>query len=103
MTRGVDRGDAGQAEVPLEVGVDKGGHEGAGGAVDMHRDVETGPVLELVEGLADLLHRFVGAVEGRSKDGDHVDRVLVAARHRLLGGEVEAIPSIGTRRISMFQ
>jgi hypothetical protein len=76
MTRGVDRGDAGQAEVPLEVGVDKGGHEGAGGAVDMHRDVEI---------------------------GDHADRVLVAARHHLLGGEVEAIPSIGTRRISMSQ
>jgi hypothetical protein len=45
----------------------------------MHRDVETGPLLELVQGIADLLHRFVGAVERRSEDGDNADCVLVAA------------------------
>ena len=48
-------------------------------------------LLELVERRADLLDRLVGSVERRSEDRDDADRVLVAALHRLLGRQREAI------------
>ena len=88
---GVDRGDARQAEVPDEVGVDERRDERARGAVDVDGDVEARLRLELVERLADLLDRLVGAVEGRAEDRDDADRVLVAELHRLLGAEVEPV------------
>jgi hypothetical protein len=50
--------------------------------VDRH--VEAGALLQIVEGVRDLLDRFVRAVEGRAEDGDHADGVLVAELDRLL-------------------
>ncbi len=50
-----------------------------------------GPRLEVVERRADLGDRLVRAVEGRAEDRDDADRVLVALRDGLLGGEVEAV------------
>ena len=47
--------------------------------------------LELVERGGDLGDRLVAAVEGRAEDGGDADRVLVAARGRLGGAEVEAV------------
>ena len=91
MPRGVDRGDAREAEVPLEVRVDERRDERARGAVDVHRHVEPRAGLQVVERVADLLHGLVRAVVGRADDRDHADRVLVAARHGLLGREVEPV------------
>ena len=69
-----------------------GATNAAGRAVDVHGDVEAGLLLELVERVADLLDRLVGAVERRAEDRDDADRVLVAELHGLLGGEIEAVP-----------
>ena len=91
MPGGVDRRHARQPEVPLELGVDERRDERAGRAVDVDRDVEAGPLLQLVERLADLLDRLVRALEGRAENRDDADRVLVAELDGLLGGEVEAV------------
>ena len=80
MAGRVDRGDPRQAEVPLEVRVDERRDECARGPVDVHRHVDPGSFLELVERGADLLDRLVGALEGRAEDRDDADRVLVAER-----------------------
>ena len=81
----------GSAEVPLEVAVEERRDERARRAVDVHRDVEAGALLQVVEQGADLGHRLVGAVEGRAEDRDDADGVLVAERDGLGGGEVEAV------------
>ena len=76
----------------------------AGRPVDVHRDVEAGPLLQLVERGADLGHRLVRAVEGRAEDRDDADGVLVAeldGLRRRRGGS--GSPSIGTRRGSTSQ
>jgi hypothetical protein len=91
VPRRVDRCDAGQAEVPLEVGVDERRDEGAGRAVDVDGNVEPGPLLQLVERRADLRDRLVRAVERRAEDRDDADRVLVAVLDGLLRREGEAI------------
>ena len=57
----------------------------------MHRDVDSGPFLEVVERLADLLDGLVGAVEGRAEDRNDADRVLVAPRDCFLGREMEPV------------
>ena len=91
MPGGVDRGHARQPEVPGEVRVDERRDERPGRAVDVDRNVDARLCLERVERVADLLHRLVGAVEGRAEDRDDPDRVLVAELHGLLGREVEAV------------
>ena len=90
VPRRVDRRDAGEAEVPLEVGVEERRDHRAGRAVGVHRHVDPGLGLERVERVADLLHGLVRAVEGGAEDRDDADRVLVAELHRLLRGEREA-------------
>ena len=47
--------------------------------------------LERVERLGDVRDRLVAAVEGRTQDRDHADRVLVALRDGLLGAQVIAL------------
>ena len=91
VARGVDRGDPRQPEVPDHVGVEERRDEGAGRAVDVHRNVQTRRRLEGVEGGADLLHRLVRAVVGRAEHGDDADRVLVAQPDGLVGGHVVAV------------
>ena len=72
-------------------------------AVDVHRDVEAGVALELVERGADLGDRLVAAVERRAEHRDDADGVLVAVLHGLRTVQVERSPSIGTRRGSTSQ
>ena len=91
MAGDVDRGDPRKAEVPLEIGVDEGGDEGPGRAVDVHGDVEARVGLQGVERVADLLDRLVRAVERRAEHRDDSDGVLVAELHRLVRGDVQAI------------
>src|SRR5829696_3705374 len=57
--------------------------------VDGH--VEAGALLQIVEGVRDLQHRLVRAVEGRAEDGHHADGVLVAELDRLLAVKVETV------------
>jgi hypothetical protein len=77
VARGVDGGDPRRPEVPGQVGVDERCDGRAGGTVDVDGNVEARLGLEGIEGPADLLHRLVGAVEGRAEHGDDTDRVLV--------------------------
>ena len=69
----------------------KGATKRPGRAVGVHRDVEAGAGLEVVERVADLLDRLVGAVERGAEDGHDADRVLVAPGYGFVCGEVEAI------------
>ena len=91
MAGGVDRGHPLQPEIPRQAGVDEGSDERPRRAVDVHGDVQAGALLQVVQRLADLLDRLVGAVEGRAQDRDDADRVLVAELDGLLGGEREAV------------
>ncbi len=84
MAGRVDRGDTRKAEVPLEVRVEERRDHRSGRAVHVNRDVEPGLALIAVQCVADVLDGLVRAVEGRAEDGDDADRVLVAARERLL-------------------
>src|SRR4029453_3553075 len=54
----------------------------------MYRDIDSGPLLEVVERFTDLLDGLVRTVERRAEDRDDADRVLVAERDRFLGREV---------------
>jgi hypothetical protein len=83
--------NARQAEVPHEVRVDERRDERAGRPVHVDGDVEARLGPEGVKGVADLLHRLVGAVEGRAQDRDDADRILVAELHGLLRREVEPV------------
>jgi hypothetical protein len=69
----------------------------------VHGDVQAGALLQVVQRLADLLDRLVGAVEGRALDRDDADRVLVADLTASSGESVNRLPSIGTSRISTSQ
>src|SRR5262249_42331423 len=89
--RGVDRDHAWQPEIPCQIRVDERRHESSGGAVDMDRDVDPLTLFELVECCADLLDRFVRAIERRAEDRDDADGVLVAEPHGLYAGEVKAV------------
>src|SRR6266498_2403815 len=67
----------------------------ARGAVDVDRHVDAGIGLEGVQRSTDLRDRFIGTVEGRTKNCDDANRVLVAALNRFLSGEMKAIPVHG--------
>src|SRR5829696_1954133 len=91
VTRGVDRGHPLKAEVPHEIGIDEGRDHPPRSPVHVDGHVEAGALLQIVEGVRDLLDRLVRAVEGRAEDGHHADGVLVAELDRLLAVKVETV------------
>ena len=84
VSRGADRLDPGDTEVPYDAGSAEGGEEGARSAVDVDTDVEPGVLLELVESLRQLENRFVGAGVSDPEGGHHHDGVLVHLGQHLL-------------------
>src|SRR5579859_6462573 len=91
MSRGVDGFDAGQTEVPEQIGLDERREEGAAGSIDVNGNVEAGACLQLVEGVADLFDRLELQGEGDAKGDDDADGVFVAALEDFIGGEQEAV------------
>src|SRR5207248_11420751 len=62
--------------------------EGGRGGGDVGGDVRAPAGGEGVQGIGDVEHRLVGAVEGGAKDRHDADGVLVAVGDGRLGGEV---------------
>ena len=91
MAGGVDGFDAGQAEVPEQVGLGERRQEGAAGAVDVDGDVQAGFGLELVEGEADGVDWFKLEGEGDAERDDDSDGVFVAAFEDFFGGEEQSV------------
>jgi hypothetical protein len=57
----------------------------------MHRNIQPGAGLQVVQGGTDLGDRLVTAVESRTQDNDNADGVLIALRHRFGRRQVEAV------------
>ena len=96
----VDRDHPGQAEIPLEVGVQERHHEAATGGVHVDRDVEALLLLELVQCGADLSDRLQLTGVGGAQDAHHPDGVLVDRVDHLLRGDDVAV--VGHRQIFRF-
>src|SRR5208337_1461299 len=64
VPRGVDGLDARQAEVPDEFGLDDRSDEAAACAIDMDRNIESGPGLKRIERCAQLLDILIMTGEG---------------------------------------
>src|SRR5579859_4242305 len=91
MSGGVDGFDAGQAEIPEQIGLDEGCEEGAAGSIDVNGDVKACACLQLVEGVADFFDRLELQGEGDAEGDDDADGVLVAALNDFFGSEQETV------------
>ncbi|GBE57714.1 hypothetical protein BMS3Abin01_00635 [bacterium BMS3Abin01] len=77
MARSVDGLHPRHAEIPFQVRLQEGGDEAAAGAVHVYRYVQALLVLEAVQGIVHIFHRFVTAVEGAADDNHHGHGVLI--------------------------
>ena len=74
-----------------QIGLKERGDEAAGRGIDVERDVGTAAVLQRLQRIGDRGDRLVAAVLRGAEHRDNADRVLVAERHRRLGGEMTAL------------
>ena len=86
MAADVDRDHPRVAEVPLQVRLKEGHDEAAAGPVDVHGDVRTAGLGQLVEHRRNLGDRLELTGERRAENGQHADRVLIDRVADLLGG-----------------
>ena len=78
VARRVDRLDARNAEVPLQIRGTERREKAAAGTVDVHANVQPLVLLQLVQGVGDRFDRFVLAGEGHAQRRHDADGVLVA-------------------------
>ena len=87
----VDRADRLQPEVPGRVRIQERPHEGAAGAVDVHRHLEPALVAQAPQQRVDADDVVGVPGERRAQDGGHADRVLVDVRLDVLGPDRELV------------
>ena len=87
----VDRRHSRQPEVPFEIGLKEGDDESAAGGVDVHRNIESGVLLECVQRGTDLGDRLEFTGVGGAQNSDHPDGVDVDGLDGLLGGDHVAV------------
>jgi hypothetical protein len=75
---GVDGLYAREAEVPLELRLQKGRDEAAAGAVDVNGNVEAGFFLKTIESGAEREDVLIVSGKSAAENGDDADSVLVA-------------------------